>query len=72
MSFADELRTAAGQLSAADCAKAVSPLLSRRTVEDWMQARRTPPAWAQEWLLTRIKRARARAERRTKGRDAGT
>lgn len=63
MSFATKLRAAAGQLSAADCAKAVS-LLSRRTVEDWLQARREPPAWAQEWLLTRIKRARARAERK--------
>ncbi len=64
MSFATQLRDAAGKLSAADCAKAVSPLLSRRTVEDWLQARRTPPAWAQELVLTRIKRARERAERR--------
>jgi hypothetical protein len=70
MSFATELRAAAGQLSAAECAKAVSPLLSKRTVEDWMQARREPPAWAQEWLLTRIKRARARAERKSPPRNA--
>jgi len=70
MSFATELKSAAGQLTAAACAQAVSPLLSRRTVEDWIQARREPPDWTQAWILTRIKRARARAERKSPPRNA--
>jgi hypothetical protein len=64
MSFAAELRTAAGQISAAACAGAVSPLLSRRVVENWIAGRNEPPDWAQAWILTRIKRAAARHERK--------
>ena len=70
MSFPADLRAAAGQLTAADCAGAVSPLLSKRTVEDWMQARREPPDWTQAWILTRIKRARERADRKSPPRNA--
>lgn len=57
MGFASKLRGAAGKLTASECAKAVSPLLSRRVVENWLAARNDPPDWAQEWILKRIKRA---------------
>lgn len=65
MSFAADLCDAGGQLTAADCAASVSPLLSRRVVENWIAGRNDPPKWTQAWILTRIRRARARAERRT-------
>jgi len=64
MSFSYEIKSAAGQLTAADCAASVSPLLSRRVAENWIAGRNEPPDWAQAWILTRIKRARARAERK--------
>jgi hypothetical protein len=64
MSFATDLRFVAGQLSAAACAEAVSPILSRRVVENWIAGRNEPPDWAKAWILTRIKRARARHERK--------
>jgi hypothetical protein len=70
MSFAADLRAAAGQLSAADCAGAVSPLLSRRVVENWIAGRNEPPDWTQAWILTRIKRARERADRKSPPRNA--
>jgi hypothetical protein len=70
MTFAESLRNAAGQLSAADCAGAVSPLLSRRVVENWIAGRNEPPDWAQAWILTRIKRARERADRKSPPRNA--
>lgn len=70
MSFATELRTAAGQLPASACAKAVSPLLSRRVVENWIAGRNDPPDWTQAWILTRVNRARERAERKSPPRNA--
>jgi len=64
MSFAAELRSAAGELPASACAGAVSPLLSRRVVENWIAGRNKPPDWAQAWILTRIKRASERFDRK--------
>lgn len=60
MSFAADLRAAARELPASACARAVSPLLSRRVVENWIAGRNKPPKWTQAWILTRIKRARER------------
>jgi hypothetical protein len=63
MSFAFQLQNAKGDLTARQVASAVSPLLSVRTVEDWLADRRSPPAWTQEWILSRVrspKKARAR------------
>jgi hypothetical protein len=71
MSFAAELRTAARDLPASACAEAVSPLLSRRVVENWIAGRNEPPDWTQAWILTRIKRARDRADRKSLPRNAG-
>ena len=62
MSLAKHLTSASDQLTAAEAASAVSPLLSRRTMEDWLQARRTPPPWSHEWILARV-RARAKRQR---------
>lgn len=70
MTFSAELRTAAGQLPAAACAEAVSPFLSRRVVENWIAGRNEPPDWTQAWILTRIKRARERADRKAPHRNA--
>ncbi len=55
MSFAAELQHAKGDLTARQVAAAVSPLLSVRTVEDWLVNRRSPPAWTQEWILSRVR-----------------
>lgn len=63
MSFAAQLQSAKGDLTARQVAAAVSPLLSVRTVEDWLADRRSPPAWTHEWILSRIrspKKARSR------------
>jgi hypothetical protein len=54
MSFAYQLQAAKGDLTARQVASAVSPLLSHRTVEDWLADRRSPPAWTQEWILSRV------------------
>jgi hypothetical protein len=54
MSFSEQL-TVSG-LTAREVAEAVSPLLSVRTVEDWLQARRTPPEWSHAFILSRIRR----------------
>ena len=54
MSFAEQLATSG--LTAREVAKAVSPLLSTRTVEDWLQARRTPPEWTHAFILSRLRR----------------
>ena len=70
MSFATDLRAAAGELPASACAGAVSPLLSRRVAENWIAGRNEPPDWAQAWILTRIKRARERADRKSPPRNA--
>lgn len=55
MSFATELQTAKGALTARQVAAAVSPVLSVRTVEDWLADRRSPPAWTHEWILSRLR-----------------
>jgi hypothetical protein len=63
MSFASQLQTAKGDLTARQVAVAVSPLLSVRTVEDWLADRRSPPEWTHEWILSRVrspKKARSR------------
>lgn len=63
MLFATQLQTAKGDLTARQVAAAVSPLLSVRTVEDWLASRRSPPAWTQKWILSRVrnpKKARSR------------
>lgn len=54
MTFAEHLRAAKRDLTAKQVAAAVSPLLSVRTVEDWLADRRTPPKWAHEWILSRV------------------
>lgn len=54
MSFALQLQAAKGDLTARQVAAAVSPVLSHRTVEDWLADRRKPPEWAQDWILSRV------------------
>lgn len=49
---------------AAKAARAVSPLLSVRTLEDWLQGRRTPPDWTHDMILARIRRAAKAAKAR--------
>ena len=61
MSFASELQSAAGQLTAAQISAVTGA--SKRTVEGWRAGKEPPPAYRAD-ILTRIKRARARAERR--------
>lgn len=56
MSFTAQLRAAKGDLAAREVAAAVSSLLSVRTVEHWLAGRREPPDWAQDWILSRVKR----------------
>ena len=55
MTFAAQLTATKGDLTARQVAAAVSPLLSVRTVEDWLADRRSPPAWTQEWILSRVR-----------------
>jgi hypothetical protein len=57
MCFATKLKEVKQQLTSAEMAKAVSPLLSRRTVENWLAGRNKPPVWAQEWILESIAKA---------------
>lgn len=54
MTFATQLQNAKGDLTARQVAAAVSPLLSVRTVEDWLADRRTPPEWTHAWILSRL------------------
>lgn len=61
MSFAAELAAAAGTLTAAQIAAATG--VSKRTVEGWRAGKEPLPAYRAD-LLTRIKRARARHERK--------
>lgn len=68
MSFAAKLQTAKGALTARQVAAAVSPLLSHRTVEDWIADRRSPPAWTQEWILSRVRSPKR--PRRAKGQNS--
>ena len=54
MNFASQLQAAKGDLTARQVAAAVSPLLSVRTVEDWLADRRSPPAWTHDVVLMRV------------------
>jgi hypothetical protein len=69
MNFSTELAAAAGTLTAAQIASATGA--SKRTVEGWRSGKEPIAAYRAD-LLTRIKRAAARAERRTTPRNAGT
>ena len=72
MSFSSQLQTTKGDLTAKQVAAAVSPLLSVRTVEDWLADRRSPPAWTQEWILSRIRSPKkARSRKGQNGMDEG-
>jgi hypothetical protein len=62
MSWYHDLITAAAPLTAAEAAAAVDARLSVRTMEDWLQARRTPPPWTHAFILARV-RARAKRKR---------
>ena len=64
MSWPTDLIRAAAPLTAAEAASAVSPLLSRRTMEDWLQGRRTPPDWTHAYILSAVTRAASRKTRR--------
>ena len=55
MSFASQLQTVKGDLTARQVAAAVSPLLSVRTVEDWLADSRSPPAWTHDWIISRVR-----------------
>jgi len=65
MSFAEQI--AASGLTAREVAAAVSPLLSVRTVEDWMQGRRTPPEWSHAFIIARIRRRATATRKRNAG-----
>ena len=54
MSFSAQLQDAKGDLTARQVAAAVSPLLSVRTVEDWLADRRSPPEWTHDWIISRL------------------
>ena len=58
MIFADQLKKAKGDLTARQVASAVSPLLSVRTVEDWLADRRSPPEWTRDWIISRVQAPR--------------
>jgi len=64
MSWTNDITTAAAPLTAAEAAHAVSPLLSVRTMEDWLQGRRTPPDWTHAYIIAAVSRAAARKTRR--------
>jgi transposase len=51
MTFSANLRASKGDLTSRQVAARISPLLSHRIVEHWLAAYRTPPKWAQEWIL---------------------
>ena len=71
MSWPSDLTTAAAPLTAAEAARAVSPLLSVRTMEDWLQGRRCPPDWTHSYIIAAISRAAARKTRRRAANPAG-
>ena len=70
MSWSTDLTAAAAPLTASEAARAVSPLLSVRTMEDWLQGRRTPPDWTHAYILAAVSRAAARKARRRGANDA--
>lgn len=59
MTFGQQLTNAKGDLTARQVASAISPLLSHRTVETWLADRRSPPEWAQGWILGQVAQAQA-------------
>ena len=69
MIFADQLQAAKGDLTARQVAAAVSSLLSHRTVEDWLANRRSPPAWTQDWILSRVRVRSPKKARPRKGQN---
>jgi len=68
VSFSSQLQTTKGDLTARQVASAVSPLLSVRTVEEWLADRRSPPAWTHEWILSRVRSPKK--PRKHKGQNA--
>jgi len=60
MTFTEQLQAAKGDLTARQVAAAVSPLLSVRTVEDWLADRRSPPPWTHEWIVECVVKGRNR------------
>jgi hypothetical protein len=59
MTWQTELRKVMQGLTARQAAAAVSPLLSVRTVQCWLDGTRKPPGWAQAWVLACVgKKAR--------------
>ena len=64
MSWPASLITAAAPLTASEAARAVSPLLSVRTMEDWLQGRRTPPDWTHAYIIACVTRAASRKTQR--------
>jgi DNA-binding transcriptional regulator YiaG len=63
VTFAEQL--ADSGLTAREVAAAVSPLLSVRTVEDWLQGRRTPPEWSHAFIFSRTRRRKTSNGKRT-------
>jgi hypothetical protein len=64
MSWPTDLTTAATTLTAAEAARSISPLLSVRTMEDWLQGRRTPPDWTHEWIISRVASAARKKQKK--------
>lgn len=60
--FSKELKSAAGHITAAQIAEATGASIG--TVYAWRHGRRKPKAREQAALLTRVRRARSRAERK--------
>jgi DNA-binding transcriptional regulator YiaG len=58
MTWAEQIKAARGDLSQSEAARAISLLLSVRTLQDWELGRRPgPPAWVQELIMARMRRA---------------
>lgn len=55
--FADRLKLVKGRLTAKKLAAAVSPIISVRTVENWLQGKAEPEQWTQPDILARVKSA---------------
>mgnify|MGYP000927284016 CR=1 FL=1 len=55
MNFASQLQNAKSDLTARQVAAAISPLLSHRTVQEWLGDRRIPPEWTHEWILSSVR-----------------
>jgi hypothetical protein len=60
MSFADQLKSAKGDLTARQVADVIAADLSHRTVEDWLAGRRTPPKWQQKLIYGMLANATGR------------